>query len=458
MPREILTMAQSISLVEVDERISARIENQFPASAIAVVRYRLADVTAENLIRSLPDMVVIETPASEFQCAIRLAKRLRRKAPRLAIILLCRRSSEERAIAALRAGVTDYFRIPFNWATFFRQLAKHLQSAATIDPIDQRAFPSACPPPPVMIAISRQMRDTQAYLKKVAAADSTVLITGETGSGKDLAARMIHLQSPRSPGPLVSVNCAALPENLAESVLFGHERGAFTGAVTHHRGRFVAAHTGTLFLDEIGDMHPMIQAKLLHAIEHKVVNPLGSSQLIPVNVRVIAATNQLPEQMVANGHFREDLYYRLNVARIQLPPLRERKEDIDALIRHGIDQLNRRFGMTIRGLSDEAMDFMRQYHWPGNVRELMNLLEACYINMPSKTITRADFPLQFRHRFAQLHSMPDFERRIIVSTLLETNWNKTRAARKLNWSRTTLYRKIASYDIPIEPLPVRSRV
>jgi DNA-binding NtrC family response regulator len=452
-------MAPLILLIEVEERIFAKIENRFSLSDYNLVRYSLEQVTVEDITQASPDLVVIETSAIQFQNTISLAGRLRSKAPHIVIMLLCQHSTEERAITALRAGVSDYFGIPLTWPTFFKHMEKFIKDDHPIDPAEeQRAHPSIRAPQPVMIAVSGQMRETQSYISKVAASDSTVLITGETGTGKDLSARLIHLQSPRSAGPLVSVNCAALPESLAESVLFGHERGAFTGAVTHNRGKFAAAQAGTIFLDEIGDMHPMIQAKILHAIEYKVVNPLGSSRFTPINVRVIAATKQDPEQLVTEGHFREDLYYRLNVARIQLPPLRERKEDIDALIAHGLHQLNRRFDRNIKGLSGEAMDFIRQYHWPGNVRELMNLLEACYINMPNHTITRADFPVHFSRQLARLRSKPDSERRVILSALLETNWNKTRAARKLNWSRTTLYRKIANYKIPTGPLSAGSRI
>jgi transcriptional regulator with PAS, ATPase and Fis domain len=298
-----------------------------------------------------------------------------------------------------------------------------------------------------MVGESKPMREISRFINRVAATDSTVLITGETGTGKELVASLIHEKSMRRMKPFVCVNCAAMPDTLVESELFGYERGAFTGAVSARLGRFEAANGGTVFLDEISDMTPFAQAKLLRTIESKEIYRLGGRKVIPLDVRVTAATNKDPEELICEKKFREDLYYRLNIARIDLPPLRERKEDIQRLIAYGIEKLNRKYRRNIQRLSDEAMSSLLRYDWPGNVRELMNLLEATFINLPQKEIAFADLPKLFQQKLKETENVPSHERKHILSALLETKWNKTEAARKLHWSRMTLYRKMAKYHI-----------
>lgn len=298
-----------------------------------------------------------------------------------------------------------------------------------------------------MVGESNPMQEISGFIQKVAATDSTVLITGETGTGKELVASLIHEKSRRRAKPFVCVNCAAMPDTLVESEMFGYERGAFTGAFSSHPGRFEAANGGTVFLDEISDMTPFAQAKMLRAIESKEMYRLGGRKVIPLDVRVTAATNKDPEELISEGKFREDLYYRLNIARIHLPPLRERKEDMERLIAHGIEKLNRKYGRKIQGLSHEAMESLMRYDWPGNVRELMNLLEATFINLPHKEIAFADLPKLFQQKLKEMENAPQDERKQILSALLETKWNKAEAARKLRWSRMTLYRKMTKYKI-----------
>jgi transcriptional regulator with PAS, ATPase and Fis domain len=265
---------------------------------------------------------------------------------------------------------------------------------------------------------------------------------------------MIHQLGPRNSKPYICVNCASLPDTLVESELFGYSKGAFTGAVAEKMGKFEMACGGSVFLDEIGDMSPYTQAKILRSIELKEVYPLGGKAAVPLDVRVIAATNQNPEQLIEEGKFREDLYYRLNVARVHMPPLKDRKEDIPKLIEHAIQILNRRFKRNIQGLTDDAMAILLRYDWPGNVRELLNLMEAAYINLSQRKIKYADLPKQFKEKLKQSEKLPKDERRYIISALLDTNWNKSTAAQKLHWSRMTLYRKMAKYNI----VEKRSRV
>jgi transcriptional regulator with PAS, ATPase and Fis domain len=302
-----------------------------------------------------------------------------------------------------------------------------------------------------MIGDSSSMREIKSYLLKVATTECTVLITGETGTGKELAAEMIHQNSPRRKKPFVCINCVALPESLLESELFGYERGAFTGAYSSYTGKLNLADGGTVFFDEIGDMAPSAQAKILRAIEGKEIYRLGGRKGIFTDLRVIAATNQDPEQLVADGRFREDLYYRLNVARVHLPALRDRKEEIPPLLAYYLRELNQRYGREVEGFTEEALASLLHYDWPGNVRELKNLLEATFISLPSRKIAFMDLPKMFQIKLKELEGIPQGERDRMLSALFACNWNKSEAAQKLHWSRMTLYRKIAKFHITTNP-------
>jgi DNA-binding NtrC family response regulator len=385
------------------------------------------------------DLVIIGSFGDNSMDGLKTVAQIRRQDREVPLFLITRNSSEARVIAALRAGVTDYFKWPVSYeeliASVNRNLSYHKRSLSETG-IDEP-----------MIGDSAAMREIKAYLINVATTDCTVLITGETGTGKELVAELIHQNGPRHKKPFVCINCAALPESLVESEMFGYERGAFTGAVASKRGKFELAEGGTVFLDEIGDMSPYSQAKILSSIERKEVYPLGGKSAIPLDVRVIAATNQDPEQLMEEGKFRPDLYYRLNVARVHMPPLRERKEDISLLITNIIENLNRRFRRNIRGLTDDAMAILFRHDWPGNVRELMNLLEAAFIDLPPRHVDFMDLPKQLQQRLKLREVISQDERKEIVFTLLETKWNKSKAAQKLRWSRTTIYRKISQYNI-----------
>ena len=295
------------------------------------------------------------------------------------------------------------------------------------------------------------MRDVKRYLPKVAAADCNVLITGETGTGKERVAAWIHRNSSRAAQSLVSINCAAIPEGLLESELFGFERGAFTGAHAAYDGKFRQAAGGTLFLDEIGDMSLPAQAKILRAIEAKEISQLGGRRSVPVDVRIVAATNQDLEALMAEHRFRKDLYYRLDVAHIELPPLRDRAEDIPLILEHCLAEMNARSGRHVGAPSHEALACLLAHDWPGNVRELRNLLEAIFISPPDGAISFDDLPPRLRRRMEgeRRESVSECER--LLETLFAVNWNKSKAAAKLQWSRMTLYRKMAKYHIDHEP-------
>jgi len=285
------------------------------------------------------------------------------------------------------------------------------------------------------------------YLPKVARSTANVLITGATGTGKECVARALHQVGLRRNGPFVAINCAAMPEGLVESELFGRERGAYTHADTSARGQIAAADGGTLFLDEIGDMALPVQAKLLRVIEQRQVVPLGSTRPVPVDIRVVAAANRPLESLVAEQRFRADLFYRLNVARLDLPPLHERREDIGLLVRHIVSELNFRERREVGELDGELLRAFMRHDWPGNVRELRNVIEAVFIDPPLRTIGFDDLPPGFRRIFAAYRTAPQSDRDRIMSALERTNWNKAEAARQLHWSRMTLYRKLAKYRV-----------
>lgn len=291
------------------------------------------------------------------------------------------------------------------------------------------------------------MCELRAYLARIAPSMSNVLVLGETGTGKELVAELIHANSKRASGPFVCLNAAAIPEALLENELFGHERGAFTGASTTQLGKLAAAHHGTVFFDEIGDVRPGIQAKLLRAIESKAVYRLGGTHPMEVDFRIVAATNTDLARAVQAGTFRKDLYYRLNVVRVDLPPLRERPEDVPLLIDYYLRHFNRELGRSVGRLSERAMSVLRHYEWPGNIRELRNVVEALLVNLAPETTGEVDVPPQVMRQLALAVSAPTSERERLLDALVSTNWNKSRAAVKMHCSRMTLYRKLQHYHL-----------
>ena len=307
-----------------------------------------------------------------------------------------------------------------------------------------------------LIGKSAALRGVLEIVEKVADTESTVLITGESGTGKELIARALHYNSRRATRALVTVNCGAIPEELLESELFGHVKGAFTNAIAHREGRFAAAHGGTLFLDEIGDMSPTLQVKLLRVLQERTFEPVGSSKTQHVDVRVIAATNQDLEKLIEERRFREDLYYRLHVLPIRIPPLRERPDDIPLLVHHFVDVANQERDTRIDGVTDQAMEQLVAYDWPGNVRQLENLMERMAILQRTGDIDVDQLPPEVamaRSTIALAPRVPpeglsfnavvdQVETDMILQALEQTKWNKNRAAALLGLNRTTLLEKI----------------
>ena len=383
---------------------------------------------------------------ADEHAALDVVAELLQRDRRLPVFFVVDRGSETTAIAALRAGVKDYFREPLDLAMLTasaRRWVKSLEGrrpgAAVAQPPSQRELP--------LIAASAPMRRIANYLARVAEHDATVLITGETGTGKELAAALIHESSPRRRGRFVSVNCAAIPEGLLETELFGYEPGAFTGAVGRRDGLMQLADGGTILLDEIGDLAPIGQAKLLRAIETREVYRVGGKRPEPLDVRFVAATNHDLERAADEGRFRKDLYYRLAVVRVHLPALRERRSDIGALLDHYLQAFRPRGAEAPAALAVETREVLEAYDWPGNVRELKNLVEALCIVPPPRPVLVSDLPETFRERLRRLAASGGAERRQLLDALLAANWNKSRAAKMLRWSRMTVYRKMAKYSV-----------
>jgi DNA-binding NtrC family response regulator len=374
--------------------------------------------------------------------ALAFISRLREEHPFLPIVMLVEHSSEAVAIAAIKAGVNDYFPLPVDTAALVRSL-RSLTGTTALAVDEQPAFSA-------MVGTSSAIRDLRSSLARLAASDTSVLITGETGTGKELVAQLLHQHGRRRQRPFVSINCAAIPDSLLESELFGYERGAFTGADSARPGHFAAAAGGTVFLDEIGDMTPGAQAKILRVLDTREVYRLGSTQRTRLDIRVTAATNQDLDRRIETGGFRRDLYYRLNVSRIHLPPIRERREDIPALLDHCIGEMNCAFRRNVQGFTARAMQQLCEYTWPGNVREIKNVVESAFVELPLQPVAFLEAPEPVSRHVARARVAIASERDRLLSALAATNWNVSRAARQLQWSRMTLYRKLAQYQLARE--------
>ena len=313
-----------------------------------------------------------------------------------------------------------------------------------------------------IIGKSEKMQKIFRIIEKVADSDSTIIIHGESGTGKGLAARAIHQNSHRKSKPFIPINCGAIPENLLESELFGHVRGAFTGATSPKPGKFELADGGTVFLDEIGDMSPELQVKVLRVLEDKEFEQVGGCKTIKVDVRIIAATHRDLEEEVQKENFREDLYYRLNVIPVYLPPLRERKSDVHLLIHHFLEHFNTKNSKSVEGVSDEAMQIMMCYFWPGNVRELKNIVERIVVLKEAGEISPGDLPESLKLRktpaprpnidisddgICLSTAVSEFEKALILQSLEKTEWIKNKAARLLKLNRTTLVEKIKRHHL-----------
>jgi DNA-binding NtrC family response regulator len=380
---------------------------------------------------------------------VRWLKELREQGFTGEVILITAFADLDTAIEALRAGASDFILKPFRVPQILNAV-KHCYERSRLrreNFVLKRAVAPLALGGPALVGDSAAMQQLRKAIARVAPVNSTVLLQGESGTGKELVARELHAQGPRAAGPFVPVNCAAVSPELIESELFGHAKGAFTGASRARDGLFHYAQGGTLFLDEIAELPLPIQATLLRAIEDLQIRPVGSEQLMPVNLRIMAATNRRLTDEVAAGRFRKDLFFRLQVVDLTLPPLREHKDDIAPLVEHFMGQLAPALGVAPLQISEPEMDFLRQYHWPGNVRELRNLIERSLIlgSLNVSALYPGDTPRQAAAPGAGPTDLHTLEKRHILAVLDSVQGDKTRAAQLLGVSRRTLERRVAEW-------------
>jgi DNA-binding NtrC family response regulator len=386
-----------------------------------------------------------------------LLRQLRESGSTAEVILLTGQGTVEQAVEATKLGAFNFLEKPIDPKRLQIELRNCLERSEAERQLeiahrrlsDQGALSK-------LAGRSKKMQEVTTLIGQVAPSQASVLITGESGTGKELVARTIHELSPRASKPFIAVNCAAIPESLMESEIFGHERGAFTGAVERRMGCFEMADGGTLLLDEIGEMPYPTQAKLLRVLEDSRVRRLGSKSEISVDVRVLASTNKVPEEAVAKSELRNDLYFRLNVVRITIPPLRDRLEDVDDIAATLIEELNRKHRRSISGMDDEVREALRRYSWPGNVRELRNVLERAVVICTEKVLRRRDIAPEFGRptptgpddalKLRAGMTVAEAERRLIMETLASSQNNKTRAAELLGISLKTLHNKLKDYE------------
>jgi len=412
---------------------------------------RLADNARDalELVRSGGVNVVVADLKLPGMDGIEMLKGIRKLSPAVEVVMITAYGTVESAVEAMKLGAVDFVVKPFKRAVVIEAVQRALarQCGAVLPGDGSRACPE-------IVGTSRALREVVWLAVRVAASSATVLISGESGTGKELVAEAIHRLSPRRDGPLVKVSCPTLPDTLLASELFGHERGAFTGAMERRRGRFEVADKGTIFLDEIAQLTASTQAKLLRVLQDGCFERLGSSTTQRVDVRVIAATNTNLREAVARGAFRADLYYRLNVVSIRLPPLRERPDDIPLLAEHFLRLYCERNGKELVGITRRAMDCLMDFSWPGNVRELENVIERAVVLARGDRITVDELPEWItgrRERPHELHipvgtSIREAERRLIEATLRHTRGDKSAAAGLLGVTRRTIYRKLGENE------------
>lgn len=414
---------------------------------------------AQEVLKALeevPSDLVLSDIRMPGMDGLALLREVKRVSPETSVILMTAFGSIDSAVQAMKAGAYDYLTKPFKLDELTVVVGRALEDRRLR--ADLQAFREEVRTRyqfANIIGKSKPMQDLFALISKVATSRTTVLVQGKSGTGKELVAKAIHYNSPRRHRPLVTVNCSAIPKDLLESELFGHVKGAFTGAIAHKRGLFEEADGGSLFLDEIGELNPELQVKLLRVLQEREVKRVGDTQTHTVDVRLIAATNRDLAQAVKEGAFREDLYYRLNVIPIVIPELKERPEDIPLLATHFLLNYTKEANAPIEEISKEAMRLLLEYDWPGNVRELENAIERAVILGRGPQLLPEDLPEPLRARQVERQREPnpghptleELEREYITTILQETGWHRLKAAQILGIDRRTLYRKIRTYGL-----------
>jgi len=448
-----------ILLADDDVKLLAQLSSILEKNGYAVLTADRNDRLLQTIAGSPIDALILDLimPPGDGMAVLRS---VREKHPVLPVVILSGHGTIANAVEAIKCGAFDFLEKPTEWERILITLENALQRSRLEK--ERNAFLRDTLERYQMIGASPEIKHIFRLIEKVAPSDSRVLISGESGTGKELIAKAIHLRSERAAGPFLAVNCAAIPDDLIESELFGHERGAFTGAVAQHAGKFVQASGGTLFLDEIGEMSPRIQAKVLRVIEDNEVCPVGASRTAHVDVRIIAATNRDLKEAMRHREFREDLYFRLGVIQVTVPPLRERREDIPLLVEHFLAKLSEERKRSPLKLSLKALETLIEHPWPGNVRELRNLVEKIVVLSSNDTVLKEEIEFYLKDNyFSRADELApsaqtldqvrrNHEKETILAKLTATHWNYERSAEELGVSRATLFRKIKELQIQRE--------
>jgi two-component system response regulator AtoC len=421
---------------------------------------------ALRIIKKVPvDVVLLDVNMPDMD-GLEVLRRIKDQDEEIDVIMVSALNLARKAADAIKLGAYDYITKPYEPEDILSTVERVISNQRLQKELDYlrkeiKQFRGL----DKIVGQSKSMTEIFELVKKVSFTSTNILISGESGTGKELIARSIHHDGNRKSGPFVAINCAAIPSELMESEMFGHEKGAFTGAHTRTVGKFEHANRGTLFLDEISALRPDLQAKLLRVLQEREIERIGSNKPIKIDIRVIAATNTNLEDAVLEGKFRQDLYFRLNVVPIAIPPLRERKEDIPLLAKHFLNKFNLAFNKKILGFSPKALDALMRYHWPGNIRELENLVERIVVLSDSnEPINLEDIPLEILMTSSQdvkdskppkrglIKIREEFEKRIILNVLETTQWNQTEAAKILKISRVHLFQKARQYGIQLKKM------
>ncbi|MBD3183418.1 response regulator [Candidatus Poribacteria bacterium] len=449
--------AKTILVVDDDENVRRSITFALNEEGYNAIPASDGESALDHLNEEKVDLVItaLNVPTIDGMKLLGIAKE---QFPQVDVIMMADATNVEIAVEAIKKGAYDLQTKPINIDKLKISVDEILEKRIVVvkddsmdhhHPLDSKYGLTG------FVGNSDSMQQVYKTITQVAPTMTNVLLNGETGTGKSLAAKAIHYNSPRRNKPFIELSCAALSESLIESELFGHERGAFTNAVTSKRGRFELANGGTLFLNDVSDIAPYTQVKLLRVLEDQEFERVGGMETVKVDVRLVAATNKSLENAIEEGRFREDLYYRVNTVTIDLPALRQRKEDIPLLVEHFIQELNSLHGKNVKGITDQAMQFLIKYDWPGNVRELRNTIEGMIVMTTRSSLGINDIPKHIRQVGdkswqVDIHvgmSVKDAERELIAETLKYTNNNKAMAAKILNMGLRTLFRKVKEYDI-----------
>jgi two-component system nitrogen regulation response regulator NtrX len=460
-------MAESILIVDDEPAILTSLSKILEDEGYQIAMAKSGQEALKVLMADPPDLMMLDIWMPELD-GIETLKRAREQAPQVQVVMMSGHGNIETAVKAIKLGAYDFIEKPLSLENVTLRVRHALDQRRLQE--ENKTLRSKVDRQFELVGTSPAMQKLRALIKTAGPANARVLIGGENGTGKELVARAIHQHSPRVDKPFVAVNCAAIPETLIESELLGHEKGSFTGATTQKRGQFEQADGGTLFLDEIGDMSLSTQAKVLRVLQEQQFTRVGGTKVIKVDVRVIAASNKDLQAEIKKGNFRDDLYYRLNVVPIEVPPLRERREDIPLLVKHFLKTHSEEQKVKPKDITAEALVALEQYDWPGNIRELSNLIERLMIMVPSEIIdpshiglllqshstasggtATAPSPLATKNFDSLKDARNAFEREYISRKLREHNWNVSRTADDLKIERSHLHRKIKLLNVELRP-------